>query len=686
MEELKKMAGQVDAYNRSTMVQMKAPKIRDKTPNSIQITAEQIIADPEIHKLDTITMPLQHLIGQDEVNGYKDKKRKEFEDQLRRQRFHLGLWIRYAEWEGMLQEYRRARSIFERALDVTPYTPSLWLRYAEFEMKHKFLNHARNVFERATTILPRVDQFWYKYIYMEEVLANYDRAREVFEKWMGWNPVAEAWLAAVSFETRVGEPERARKVLFRFLEENPKVENYVRVGKWEESGRRYQSAREVCERALREIGEEALTEEFFLFWTRLELRMKDYVRTEQLFEFAFGRLKGEHSAKLRLEFAKFQAKHGKEKDVVKTVLAKRRPKYREKVDRDPRDYDGWFALAQLEEEAEDWREAQRVLVEGQGHLPERLDKASWKRYVWLFRAQAILEETQLGDKTAAVATLERCLKVIPHKMFTFGKVWIETAKIHLRIGDLKATRMFLGRAIGVTGASAVYAFYIDLESRLGNFDRCRTLHEKRIEADPSQSVNWISYCDMEAGIGEVDRARSVITKSLEVGLVDQPEHLWKAAIDLEVEHGQPRDVLKLYNSLLEKSRHVKVYLSLGLYCVSQEMVGRMREVFGEADALFKVERMNEERAAIINNWFECEVQLGDQVWVEKVRQKLPKKIKKQRVVPGPAGSFVGDLQYEEYVDYVFNDEGTKAGVSGLQRLAQNWKGKTAQIPQSELQK
>ncbi len=60
-----------------------------------------------------------------------------------------------------MQEFRRARSIFERAIQVDYKNISLWLKYVEMEMRNKFLNHARNVFERAVDYLPRVDQFWY---------------------------------------------------------------------------------------------------------------------------------------------------------------------------------------------------------------------------------------------------------------------------------------------------------------------------------------------------------------------------------------------------------------------------------------------------------------------------------------------------------------------------------------------
>ena len=45
-------------------------------------------------------------------------KRKEFEEKLRMQRHHMGTWIKYAEWEASITEFARARSVFERAMEI----------------------------------------------------------------------------------------------------------------------------------------------------------------------------------------------------------------------------------------------------------------------------------------------------------------------------------------------------------------------------------------------------------------------------------------------------------------------------------------------------------------------------------------------------------------------------------------
>ena len=52
-------------------------------------------------------------------------------------------WLKYAKWEENQQKIDRARSVYERALDVEHRNITLWLKYAEMEMRNKQVNHAR---------------------------------------------------------------------------------------------------------------------------------------------------------------------------------------------------------------------------------------------------------------------------------------------------------------------------------------------------------------------------------------------------------------------------------------------------------------------------------------------------------------------------------------------------------------
>ena len=52
---------------------------------------------------------------------------------------------------------------------------------------------------------------------------------------------------------------------------------------------------------------------------------------------------------------------------------------------------------------------------------------------------------------------------MPHKQFTFAKLWLLYAKFETRRLDLKTARKALGTAIGMCPKEALFKGYIDLE-------------------------------------------------------------------------------------------------------------------------------------------------------------------------------------------------------------------------------
>lgn len=160
-------------------------RVKNKTPAPIQLTAEQILREAREREEAEIRPPKQKITDYAELGEYCLRKRKQFEDLVRRVRSDLKVWIKYAQWEESQKDLRRARSVWERALEVDYRNHSVWLKYAEFEMKNECVNSARNVWDRAVALLPRVDQLWIKYIHM---LGNVAGARQIFERWMRWMP------------------------------------------------------------------------------------------------------------------------------------------------------------------------------------------------------------------------------------------------------------------------------------------------------------------------------------------------------------------------------------------------------------------------------------------------------------------------------------------------------------------
>ena len=76
---------------------------------------------------------------------------------------------------------------------------------------------------------------------------------------------------------------------------------------------------------------------------------------------------------------------------------------------------------------------------------------------------AIFEEEIAEDLAKAEEVYERAIKLVPHKKFTFGKLWINYAHFCLRCDDLVKARKVFGRSIGVFPKKKVFKAYISLE-------------------------------------------------------------------------------------------------------------------------------------------------------------------------------------------------------------------------------
>lgn len=55
------------------------------------------------------------------------------------------------------------------------------------------------------------------------------------------------------------------------------------------------------------------------------------------------------------------------------------------------------------------------------------------------------------------------IQLVPHKRFTFAKLWIMFARLEIRQMDLPAARKILGAGIGMCPKEALFKGYIQLE-------------------------------------------------------------------------------------------------------------------------------------------------------------------------------------------------------------------------------
>ncbi|CEO99084.1 hypothetical protein PBRA_007198 [Plasmodiophora brassicae] len=648
--------------------------VKNKAAAPVQITAEQILREAMDRREVVIRAPEQKITDVDELQHYRARKRKEYEDTLRRQQHNVGVWMKYALWEASQLEFERARSIFERALDVDYRNHSVWLKYAEMEMKNRFVNHARNIWDRAVTLLPRVDQFWFKYTHMEEMLGNVAGARVIFERWMKWAPPANAWQSYVMMEMRHGKDakmkERCRAIYERFIVCHPTVDSYMKYAKFEKNHGDPDKCREVFERCSSELGDDTLEEDFFMHFASFEAECQETERARAIYKYALERLPKAKSHEIYRRYTNFEKQFGTREGIEDVIISKRRQQYEREVAANPHNYDIWFDYIKLEQSCGNNDRIRDVFERAVANVPLVHEKHYWARYIYLWIQYVIFEELTTEDVERTRLVYKAALKVIPHKLFTFAKIWIMFAEFEIRQMDLKAARRILGRAIGMAPKEKLFKSYIQLELQLGDADRCRTLYEKYLIYSPENCHAWSKFANLEKSLAENERARAIFELAISQPVLDMPEVLWKAYIDFETQQDQFDRARSLYDRLLEKTKHVKVWISLAQFETSQNQLDKARHVFERADKYLKAESRRSERAQLLEAWRDFERKYGNEATQTVVSDRMPRRLKKRRLLTNEDGT---DAGWEEYYDYEFPDDAKGAANIALLEKARLWK-------------
>lgn len=662
--------------------------MKNKAFAPIQITAEQLLREAT-ERLDETAggqKKKTYLEKGQTSNEYRLNQRTQFEDAIRRNRTMMGTWIKYARFEEGQGEPARARSVYERALDVEPRNQVLWLKYAEFEMAQGNVNMARNIWDRALTILPRVDQFWYKYAYMEERLGNVEGARAIFERWMSWEPEEAIWMTFVKFEKRQQAYDKARFVFERMLVVHPTLTGWLRYAKFEEEeAKDLGRARNVFERALEVLPEESREPSLFIEFAKFEVRRGEIERARAIYQLALSLFPQSTSQGLYHSYGQFEKQHGDTKSIEQVVLTKRRALYESQLHDKPHDYDLWFEYVRMEEEFGDVDMIREVYERAIAQVPPIKEKRYWRRYIFLWLYYASFEELFVEDDERALAIYKAALEIVPHERFTFAKLWTALAHFYVRQHNIGAARKCFGQALGRCPKAALFTAYIDLELTLREFDRVRKVYEKFLEWSPERSSTWIKFAELEALLGDEERARAIFELAISQDEddfaggasmpIDMPELIWKAYIDFEFEEGNYEAARHLYRRLLSKTDHIKVWVSLATFetsipaADSNEGMIRARAVLQEAHDLYKSTGQTAERLLLMEAWRELEAAHGTTESLAALTARLPRRVLRRRKLVDA---------WEEYYDYVFPDDDEEqqakgSGHSKLLELAHKWK-------------
>uniref|UniRef100_A0A2I3HMU3 Crooked neck pre-mRNA splicing factor 1 n=1 Tax=Nomascus leucogenys TaxID=61853 RepID=A0A2I3HMU3_NOMLE len=642
----------------------KVAKVKNKAPAEVQITAEQLLREAKERELELLPPPPQQKItDEEELNDYKLRKRKTFEDNIRKNRTVISNWIKYAQWEESLKEIQRARSIYERALDVDYRNITLWLKYAEMEMKNRQVNHARNIWDRAITTLPRVNQFWYKYTYMEEMLGNIAGARQVFERWMEWQPEEQAWHSYINFELRYKEVDRARTIYERYI--LWMRSNWIKYARFEEKHAYFAHARKVYERAVEFFGDEHMDEHLYVAFAKFEENQKEFERVRVIYKYALDRISKQDAQELFKNYTIFEKKFGDRRGIEDIIVSKRRFQYEEEVKANPHNYDAWFDYLRLVESDAEAEAVREVYERAIANVPPIQEKRHWKRYIYLWINYALYEELEAKDPERTRQVYQASLELIPHKKFTFAKMWILYAQFEIRQKNLSLAR----RALAKCPKNKLFKVYIELELQLREFDKNRKL----ILEFGLKMYSWIKFAELETILGDIDRARAIYELAISQPRLDMPEVLWKSYIDFEIEQEETERTRNLYRRLLQRTQHVKVWISFAQFELSSGKEGSLtkcRQIYEEANKTMRNCEEKEERLMLLESWRSFEEEFGTASDKERVDKLMPEKVKKRRKVQTDDGS---DAGWEEYFDYIFPEDAANQPNLKLLAMAKLWK-------------
>lgn len=195
---------------------------------------------------------------------------------------------------------------------------------------------------------------------------------------------------------------------------------------------------------------------------------------------------------------------------------------------------------------------------------------------------------------------------------------------------------------------------------------------------PYNCKAWSKYAELEKSVGETDRCRAIFELAISRDVLDMPDMLWKGYIDFEIEEGESEKARNLYERLLERTGHVKAWISYAQFEGSEIGKGpaSARSIFQKAYDQLKEEGLKEERVLLLDAWRVYEKAKGDDKSISSVEAMMPRRIKKKRMRTDENGQ---ELGWEEIFDYHFPDDHDAASSNlKILEMAAKWKKLQAQ--------
>lgn len=108
----------------------------------------------------------------------------------------------------------------------------------------------------------------------------------------------------------------------------PRLKTYLKVIKFEVKLGFKAEARQLFEKTLEELGQEALKEEYFIQFAKFEIRNQECDRAREIFKFGLENIPKDKSKKLYEEYLGFEKQHGTKDDIDELIFNERRLHYK----------------------------------------------------------------------------------------------------------------------------------------------------------------------------------------------------------------------------------------------------------------------------------------------------------------------------------------------------------------------
>lgn len=84
----------------------------------------------------------------------------------------------------------------------------------------------------------------------------------------------------------------------------------------------------------------------------------------------------------------------------------------------------------------------------------------WRRYIYLWINYFLYEELEMNDVEKTREIYKTCLQIIPHKTFTFAKIWIMFAHFEIRQLELQSARKIMVNCVELANSVLFLTFFV----------------------------------------------------------------------------------------------------------------------------------------------------------------------------------------------------------------------------------